>query len=1058
MRGTGAGGTDLVIERRDATAGPIPLSFVQERQLFLELLEPLTAVNNLCVCVQLEGPLDLTMLQRSARRLLARHEALRTWFETDKGRPVVRIAPPAAPALDLGIVDLRERRDEAPAEALRLAELEARQPFDLSRPPLLRVKTFRLADDEHVLLVVVHHTIADGWSLGVFLRELLSQYQDLREGGTAELPPLPVQYGDFASWQRQSLRGEPLERLLGYWRRQLAGELPVLDLPVDHPRPARQTFAGRTHGFHLAADLTDDLKALSRRYDATPFMTLVAAFQTLLHRHCRQDDILIGTPIAGRTHPETQELIGAFINTLVLRTDLSGDPSFGELLRRVRDVALTAYAHQDLPFEKLVAELRPQRDLSRTPVFQVMFNLQNAPLPAIRLPGLSLRLLPIDRGTAQFDLTLIMTESDAGLEGAFEYNTDLFEPPTIERLAESFQLLLGDAVAHPERLLSQLVIMRPEERDRLLRGLNDTKVDYPCDCGVHELIEAQVRRTPGAVALICGADVLTYEEMDRRATGLATELRDLGAAPGVFVGICMDRSANLVVGLLAVLKAGSTYLPIDPSSPPGRVAFLLRDANARVLLTDGSVESPDLGAAIRIHRVDSTRVAGTNREAAAPRRAEAERLAYVIYTSGSTGEPKGVLVRQRALVNLLWSMRHVLELGPGDTLLAVTSVSFDIAALELYLPLIVGATVVLASTDMTRDRRLLQQAIATHRVRVMQATPATWRMMLQGDWAGDPGLVALSGGEPLTPELADRLLDRVGGLWNLYGPTETTVWSAAGRVRRGQRPITIGRPIANTQLYVLDTHLQPVPIGAMGELFIGGDGVSPGYLNRPALTAERFLANPFGTDGDRLFRTGDRARYLPDGSIDLLGRLDEQVKIHGFRIELGEIEATLSRHPAVRAAAVIAEEINGGDKRLVGYVVPAGTRAPSAAELRTFLRTVLPAYMVPAVFVPLGELPLTTTGKIDRRALPAPDLDAARRSFVAPHSALEQRLAEIYARVLGLERVGVHDNFFDLGGGSIQILEIIVQVESDGLSLTPETFFEHQTVAAVAAFLERGRP
>jgi amino acid adenylation domain-containing protein len=1032
---------------------------VQERQLFLEVLEPLTAVNNLCVCMQLEGSLDLTLLQRSGSRLLARHDVLRTSFETDKGRPIVRIAPPATLELDLGIVDLRDRGPGGQVEALRLAELEARRPFDLTRPPLLRVRTFRLAGDTHVLLVVVHHTIADGWSVGIFLRELLSQYQRLREGHSGELPPLAIQYADFAAWQRQSLRGASLERLLDFWKQQLAGELPALDLPIDHPRLARQTFAGRTHRFSVAAGLTADLKALSRRHDATPFMTLLAAFQALLHRYCGQDDILIGTPTAGRTRPETEELIGAFINTIVLRTDVSGDPAFSEQLRRVREVALAAYAHQELPFEKLVAELRPQRDLSRTPLFQVMFNLQNAPLPAMRLPGLSLELLPIDRGAAQFDLTLIMTESEQGLAGVFEYNTDLFDAATIERLADSFQLLLGDAIAHPELPLSRLAIMRADERDRLVYGLNATQEDYPRERGVHELIEAQAERTPHAVALICGDDVLTYAELDRRASGLAAELRGIGVVPDGLVGICMDRSADLVVSLLAVLKTGCAYLPIDPSSPAGRVAFVLRDANARVVLTDGSMDLPDLDAAITIHRVGPPRPGGARRNLEATDRAHAERLAYVIYTSGSTGEPKGVLVRQRALVNLLSSMQRLLELEPGDTMLAVTSVSFDIAALELYLPLIAGATIVLATGDMTADRRKLQQAIAVHRVRVMQATPATWRMMLQGDWSGDPRLVALSGGEPLAPELAERLLERVGTLWNLYGPTETTIWSAAGRVRRGQRPITIGRPVANTQLYVLDARLQPVPVGVVGELFIGGDGVSPGYLRRPDLTAERFLPDPFRADarnGGRLFRTGDWARYLPDGSIELRGRLDDQVKIHGFRIELGEVETALSRHPQVRAGAVIAQQTAGGDKRLVAYVVPSGERAPGAGELRAFLRTVLPAYMIPAVFVPLRELPLTTAGKIDRRALPAPNQEAAAQGFVAPRSPLERRLADIYARVLGLERVGIHDNFFDLGGGSIQILEIIVQAQSDGLTLAPETFFEHHTVAAMAAVLGGG--
>jgi amino acid adenylation domain-containing protein len=1055
----GGAGSGRAIRARNAGSEASPLSFVQERQLFLELLDPNTAVNNLCICVRIDGWLDLARLELSANRLLARHDVLRTTFDLDHGRAVARIAP----AVDIGleVVDLQDRADERLTEALRLAEREAGHPFALDRPPLLRVRMFRLAPDAHVMLVVVHHTIADGWSLGVFLRELFAVYEALRERPNAELAPLPIQYADYAAWQRESLRGASIERPLRYWKRQLDGELPVLELPTDRPRPARQTFAGKCHRIHLPADLARDLKTLSRRQDATPFMTLVAAFQTLLHRWCGEDDILVGTPTAGRTLPETEELIGAFINTLVLRTTLSGNPSFADLLARVRAVALAAYAHQELPFEKLVAELKPQRDLSRTPIFQVLFILQNTPLPSLHVPGLSLSLLPVDRGAAQFDLTLSVTEVADGLDAAFEYNSDLFDASTIERLAGGFRLLLADAVAHPAKPISQLALMSDAERHYLVRGLNQTGVDYPRERCTHQLFEEQAARTPEAVAVACGAERVTYGELDRRASALAADLQDLGVGPDVPVGVCLERSLELVTALLAVHKAGGAYLPIEPATPQERIAFMLRDASARLLLTDRSL-AKGVSSGVVARPLNGAPSSSGDRAAAGPRPGvTAGSLAYVIYTSGSTGLPKGVLVRHRALANVLWAMQRLLELGGHDTLLAVTSVSFDIAALELFLPLIAGATVVLATRDMTLDRRKLQDALVRHGVTIMQATPAMWRMMLQGDWPGDPELVALCGGEPLTPDLAERLLDRVGRLWNVYGPTETTVWSCAGKVRRGQRPITVGRPIANTQLYVLDHHLQPVPTGATGELYIGGDGVALGYLNRPELTAEKFLPNPFadgpGTDA-RLFRTGDRARYRADGSVELLGRLDDQVKIHGFRVELGEVESVLSRHSAVRQVAVVARQHAAGGRSLVAYFVPVRMPPPTAAELRTFLREVLPAYMVPAVFVPLAELPLTRSGKVDRCALPVAAPSPVSPPFVAPRSQLEERLAGTYAQVLGVERVGIHDNFFDLGGGSIQILEIIVRAQADGLILKPELFFEHQTVAELATFLSARAP
>jgi amino acid adenylation domain-containing protein len=1039
--GTARGTAEIVPGNPDAT---IPLSFVQERQLFLELLDPNTAVNNLATCLRIEGPLDLTAFQRCANRVIARHETLRTSFDLSQGRAMPRLVPLLT--FELEVVDLRGHPDPE-AEALRCAAAEARRPFLLWRPPLLRAKLFRPAHHLHVVVIVVHHTIADGWSLGVLLEELFANYRALAEGRSHERPPLAIQYRDFAAWQRDARRAPLFERQLAFWREQLGGELPVLDLPIDHPRGARQTFCGASHPFRVGAALTDGLKQLGRRHDATLFMTLMAGYQALLHRYCRQDDLLIGTPTAGRTHPETRDLIGPFINTLVLRTDLGGDPTFGDLLGRVRVSALAAYAHQDLPFEKLVAELRPQRDLSRTPVFQAMFNLQSSPLPELEVPGLTVRVLSVDRGAAQFDLTLLVTETGRGLEAELEYNSDLFERGTLDRLAQSLQLLLQGAVGDPDAPLSTLALMSPAERHRLVIQANDTAAEYPRAVCVHQLIEAQVEQSPDATAVVCGDERLTYRELDRWANRLASVLRLRGTGPGVRVGVHLERSPALVAALFAVMKSGGAYVPIDPALPPDRARYLLRDSGAAVLLTERSLSQGGPPETVFVGRAEGpdTLTSGGAASPADP--------VYLIYTSGSTGHPKGVLVPHGALVNLLWSMQRLLELGSGDPLLAVTSVSFDIAALELYLPLIVGGTVVLATREEAVDRRRLHSAIAAHRIKALQATPSMWRLILEGDWRGESGLMALSGGEPLTPDLAERLLPRVGSLWNLYGPTETTVWSAACRVRAGAHPITIGRPVANTRLYVLDQRLQPLPVGAAGELYIGGEGLALGYHDLPELTAQRFLAAPAHLGeplGARLFRTGDLARHRPDGTIQVLGRLDEQIKLHGFRIEPGEIESALCRHPAIRAAAVVVREASGGDKHLVGFIALEEGAAVEPAELREFLRATLPAYMVPAVHIPLERLPLTAAGKVDRRALPVPAFAAIPSDSGEPGSVLERQLAELYAQVLGVPRVGAHDNFFDLGGGSIQILELIVRGQSLGLTLTPQAFFEHQTVASLA--------
>jgi amino acid adenylation domain-containing protein len=909
--------------RRVPREGPLPLSFSQQRLWFLDRFEPGSPFYNIPSAVRLTGELDVAALERSLREIVRRHETLRTTFREAGGEPAQVIDPDLSlelPVVDLGGLPAAERE----AEALRLAREEAQRPFDMARGPLLRATLLKLAPQEHVVLLVMHHVVSDGWSMGVFYRELAALYQGFAGGGPAPLPELPVQYADYAAWQRDWLRGEVLERQLAYWKERLAGAPAALEMPTDRPRPPVQTVRGATEPFLISGPLLARLKALCQREGCTLYMALLAAFQTLLHRYSGQEDVCVGSPVAGRTRPELEGLIGFFVNTLVLRGDLSGDPTFRELLGRAREVCLGAYAHQDLPFELLVEALQPQRDLSRTPLFQVMFILQNTPLPSLDLPGLSLSPLEADSGTAKFDLLLALAETEQGLAGNLEYNTDLFEAATARRLLGHFRNLLEAAVADPARRLSELPLLTEAERRQVLGEWSWTEAVRPEAQTVHRLFELQAEQTPEAVALVFEGEQLTYRELNARANRLAHSLRDLGVGPEVLVGICLERSADMVVALLAVLKAGGAYVPLDPAYPQERLAFMLTDAGVPLVLTQESLAAGFSGHGAWPVCVDTDAGAiARQSDDNLPPLAGAEHLAYVIYTSGSTGRPKGVQITHGSLVNFLTSMRRRPGLGARDTLLAVTTLSFDIAALEIFLPLSVGARVEVVGREVAQDGARLAKSLAVSGATVMQATPATWRLLLEAGWLCGPGLKILCGGEPLTPELAQQLLARGASVWNLYGPTETTVWSTVHQVDGRDGPVPIGRPIANTRVHVVDARGQPVPPGVAGELLIGGAGLARDYRGRPELTAEKFIPDPFsGRPGARLYRTGDLARWLPGGELECLGRVDHQVKIRGFRIEPGEIETALGRHPAVRQAAVIAREDTPGDRRLVAYVVP----------------------------------------------------------------------------------------------------------------------------------------
>jgi amino acid adenylation domain-containing protein len=811
----------------------------------------------------------------------------------------------------------------------------------------------------------------------------------------------------------------------------------------------------------LTKTLSEALGAFSRQEGVTLYMTLLTAFQTLLYRYTGQDDIVVGSPIAGRNRVEIEELIGFFVNTLVLRTDLSGNPTFRQLLGRVREVCLGAYAHQDhqdLPFEKLVEELQPERNLRYSPLFQVMFILQNAPRSALQLPGLTLSPLEVYSGTAKFDLTLSLVEEPEGLRGTLEYDTALFDAATITRMAGHYRTILEGVVANPDLRITELPMLTAAERHQLLVEWNDTQADYPRDKCIHHLFEKQVERTPDATALVFEDRQMTYGELNRRANQLAHHLQTLGVGPDVLVGIFVERSLEMMVALLGVLKAGGAYVPLDPAFPNERLTLMLEDAQVAVLLTQEDLIAilPETHGTVFCLDRDWERVA-QQPESEPISEVSADHLTYVIYTSGSTGKPKGVQISHRALVNFLFSMMKEPGLTEQDVLLAVTTLSSDIAMLELFLPIITGARVVIVSSENALDGDRLLSRLTASGATVMQATPATWRLLLGTAWEGGDRLKILCGGEALPRDLATQLLERCASLWNMYGPTETTIWSTVNKVDDEKGPIFIGFPIANTQVYILDRYLHPVPVGVPGELHIGGDGLARGYLNRPELTAERFIANPFSdVSGSRLYKTGDLAKYLPDGSIEVLGRLDFQVKVRGFRIELGEIEAALEQNPKVRQAVTLVREDVPGDKQLVAYLIANDHQTPKIDILRNFLKEKLPDYMVPASFVMMEQMPLTPNGKVDRKALPLPtglrpDLDLA---YVAPRNDLEQTISAIWQEVLKIEKIGIKDNFFDLGGHYLLAAQLFTKMKIKiGVNLPLAILFQAPTIEQLAGIL-----
>ncbi|HVF59871.1 MAG TPA: amino acid adenylation domain-containing protein [Thermoanaerobaculia bacterium] len=1048
------------IPRRDGRAA---LSFAQERLWFLDRLQPGNPIYNLTVVARLRGPLELPLLAACFDEIVRRHEALRTNIVLEDGRPVQVIAPPAARPLrlvDLGAVGPARRE----AEARRLLAEAAQRPFDLSADPLLRTDIVRLAGDDHVLLLTHHHIVTDDWSIGVLLAELAALYRAYSGGRPSPLPELPIQYADYAQWQRDWLAGKVLEEQLAFWRRHLEGAPAVLDLPADRPRPARQSFRGATLRFTLPEELSAAVRGVARREGATVFMTLLAAFEALLHRLTGQDDLVVGTPIANRGRIELEGLIGLFVNTLAMRTNLgaAGSPpgiSFHELMGRVRQTALNAYAHQDLPFEKLVEELQPERDLSRSPIFQVLFQVLRAG-GSLELPGLAVELVAGAEGqVVKFDLVLSMSDGAPGLSGIWRYRRDLFDDSTIARLNEQFRTFLAGAVAHPESPLPELPLLTELELQQLWEW-NATGRGYPgADLCLHELIARQVERTPEAIAVSFEGQELTYRELAARVRGLALRLRALGVGPEVRVGICVERSLELVVGLLGILEAGGAYVPLDPSYPRERLEFMLEDAEVPVLLIQERLR--DRLPPCRAEIVD-VELTGEPPSALSGSAAFPDSPAYVIYTSGSTGRPKGAVITHRSIVNRLLWMQEAYGLTQADRVLQKTPLSFDVSVWELFWPLMTGACLVIARPGGHQDSTYLTGLIAAEDITTLHFVPSMLRVFLAApDLAGCGSLRrVVCSGEALPRDLAADFFERLGApLYNLYGPTEAavdvTAWTCEPAL---QGAVPIGRPVANVAIHLLDAHLQQVPVGVPGELYIGGVQLARGYWRRPALTAERFVPDPHAAGG-RLYRTGDLARYLPDGAIDFLGRIDHQVKIRGVRIELGEIEAALARHPDV-AEAVIQVSGQGEDRRLVAYVV-ARSGEPTLTDLRRFLSAILPEPMLPGAMVRLEALPLSPNGKIDRKALPEPEASRPRleREFVAPASTLERDLAALWLTALPVDRVGVHDNFFELGGNSLMGAILIYQLQAKlGEIVHVVTLFDNPTIAGLAAHLQAEHP
>ena len=1044
----------------------VPLSFAQQRLWFIEQLDPSSSAYVVPLAFRSKGYLDAGALERAVGEIIRRHEILRTTFKVVDGQPG-QIINPAQP-VTIPIIDLSELREDTREAAARLlAAEEARRPFDLQADVMFRALVIRLDAEEQVLLFSLHHIACDGWSYSILVREIGALYRSYSEGRPSPLAELPIQYADFAQWQRQWLDGEILSQQLNYWKEQLTGAAP-LELPTDRPRPPVLSYHGAVEKIGLERSLVESLRELAQHQGVTLFMLLIAAFKVLLMRYSGQQDITVGTPISGRNRMEIEDLIGFFVNTLVMRTEVRGEESFEELLRRVREVALDGYAHQDVPFEKLVQEIQPERDTSRQPLFQVIFALiadyhQATGKSAGEAQGMALKPFDYDYTSTRYDLELFINDNRDGFVARFIYNTDLFDSTTVARMLGHFRNLLAGIVSNPKQAISALPLLSDSERQLILHDLNNTQRDFPSHLCIPQLFEAQVQAAPEATALIFDDTQISYRELNERANQLAHRLRRLEVGPEHRVAILMERQPQLIVSLLAILKAGGAYLPIDPEYPQERIAFMLADADVRVVLTQQHLAATVTTDRVNVVCVDTDWASIEAEESTANpgHIATADNLAYVIYTSGSTGVPKGVEVTHKNVARLLFGVDYA-RLEGGPRILHMASDAFDASTLEVWGALLHGGCCVLYP-ERVPSFAGIATSVRRHGIELMWLTASLFNAVIDAAPESLAGVKQLLvGGEALSVGHIKRAQEQLADveLTNGYGPTESTTFACCHRIEAVQgdeRGIAIGRPIGNTQVYILDKWMEAVGVGVYGELYIGGEGLARGYLNRPGLTAERFVPHPYSERGGaRLYRTGDVCRYREDGAIEYVGRIDGQVKLRGHRIELGEIEAAIGALNEVQEVVVMVREDGPGEKRLVAYVVSEKDQELKPAELRKQLQEKLPEYMIPTAMVEMEALPLTANGKVDRRRLPAPDVERSERveEQVAPRTEVEKVIGKIWEEVLGVEKVSIRENFFDLGGHSLLMVQIhgrLQEVFGAGLSMTE--LFKYPTVSALAEHL-----
>ncbi|MDP7268040.1 MAG: amino acid adenylation domain-containing protein [Pirellulales bacterium] len=1047
--------------RKETQSGA--LSYGQRALWFMYQIDRNSSAYNIMYAAHVRADVDVVALTRAFQASAERHAALRTTFKAVHGLPVQTVHP----RLEI-VLEREDARDLNWDQVNQRMQAEADKPFILEQAPVFRLRLLERRGNTHVLLFTSAHIVSDFWSFDLLFDELEVLYRSETTGEDAALAPLKYEYTNFVQWQEKMLQGPQGEQHWEYWRNQLDGNLTNLDIPTDRPRPAVQSYAGKSHQFQLPPALAKDLFALTRREGATPFMTLLAAYQLLLYRYSGQEDILVGSPTAGRSRAEFEGIFGYFLNPIVLRGKLSPEMNFRELLAQVRQTVLDGLTHQDFPFPMLVERLQPPRDASRSPIFQASFawdkprKIFNHKIgeDEFQTPqdSATLGLMPFALGQqgAAFDLTLMMLSMGDSLSAALQYNSDLFDESTIARMVGHFQMLLQSIVADPECNLVDLPMLTAVEETALLTNWNHTNADYPRDACLHQLFEQCVDLSPDAPAVRFGDTELTYAALNGRANQLSHFLIARGIGANSLVALYLEPTIETLVAILAVHKAAGAYVPLAPGTPSERLAYMLAESGTPLVITQNSLLESLPEGAEQVVCLDRDRQIIASESIENPNlQTNSDHLAYVIFTSGSTGKPKGVQIEHRPVINFLNAMRKCPGMTSRDTLLAVTTMSFDISVLEFYLPLTTGARVVIVDRETSADGIQLARAIHQEAITMMQATPATWRLLVEADWQESSQLKILCGGEAMPRDLAEQLLKRCDSLWNMFGPTETTIWSSVYRVCSGEGSVSIGKPIDNTQMYILDERLRPVPVGVPGHLHIGGDGLARGYLNRPELTAEKFIADPFNSDTEnRIYRTGDLARYRADGNIEFLGRLDFQVKVRGHRIELGEIEAVLNEHPRIRQSVVMARQAGGtiDDKQLVAYVI-ADAESPNVSDLRDFLKQTLPDYMLPAVFMTLDHFPLNPAGKVDRKALPEPESirPTLRVEFVEPRNEAETKMVSIWSEALSLDKVGIHDNFFELGGASIQSLEISGLAADEGLDITPAMLFQYPTVAELAA-------